>query len=184
MDHERLALIDFRHLAFQLKEALFQSFGEGRVKNQLAVQRLSRGFARQIVLGGAEAAGNNQDAGSGKRAPDGIGKPLAVVADHGLGDHFHSQVVQLGGEVKGIGIDALRRQHFGADRDNLRVHQISSRPLMPASTRYKALVVATIMAREGVNARPTMPGPERNSSACLSESMRTTPLRPAMEAAT
>ena len=46
---------------------------------------------------------------------------------------------------------------------------------MPASTRYKALVVATIMAREGVNARPTMPGPERNNSACLSESMRITP---------
>ena len=93
-------------------------------------------------------------------------------------------IVQLRGEVERVGIDAIAREHLAADGDNFGVHQKRGRPLMPTSTRWMALVVATTMARDGVKARPTMPGPERNSSARRSGSMRTTPLRPAMEAAT
>ena len=44
-------------------------------------------------------------------------------------------------------------------------------------------LAATIMEREGVNARPTILGPERNSSAARSSPIRTIPLRPPSEAA-
>jgi len=58
-----------------------------------------------------------------------------VVADHALGHHFDAQVVQLAGEIERVGIDALGRQHFGTDRNDFGIHQMSERRLIPTSTR-------------------------------------------------
>jgi hypothetical protein len=184
LDDEGLALVDLGHFSIGLREAALQPFRDFRGERQLAVERQGHGFARHVVFGRSQAAGDNQDRRVRQRAANGAGQPLAVVADHALGYHFDADVVQFGGEIEGVGIDAVGRQHLRAASDDFRVHRVSGKPLIPTSTRKRALVVATTMAREGVNANPTMPGPERNNSARRAGSMRTTPLRPEMEAAT
>src|ERR1017187_3172557 len=112
---------------------------------------------------------------------DGISQAIALVADDALEDHFDAEIVQFAGEVEGVCVDSPGGQHFRADRDDFGVqrsvrqsfHQTSGRPLIPTSTLWSALVVATIMEREGVKAKPTIPGPERKSSAWRSGWMRT-----------
>ena len=65
----------------------------------------------------------------------GVGEAAEIVADHALGDHFHAEIVQLAGEIQGVGVQALCRQQFRADCDDFGVHQNSGLPLMPTSTR-------------------------------------------------
>src|SRR5262245_49585462 len=96
------------------------------------------------------------------RKPDGIGEPVPIVTNYRFRADLNAEVIELSGEIERVGVDALRRQHLGADCDDFSVHQTSGRPLMPTSTRYSALVVAITSARDGVKASPTIPGPERN----------------------
>ncbi len=51
------------------------------------------------------------------------GEAVAVVADHAFGDHFDAELVQLGGEVERVGIEAIAREHLAADGDDFGVHQ-------------------------------------------------------------
>ena len=121
-DDEGLALVDLRHLAPGPRETAFQRLGDLRMKDELAAQRLGHGFARDVVFGGAQAAGENHDFRARQRLADGGGETIAVVADHALGDYFDAQVVQLAGDIERVGIDALGRQHLGADRNDFSVH--------------------------------------------------------------
>ena len=114
----------------------------------------------------------------------GIRQPVAVVADHGFGGHLHAQVVELGGEVERIGVDALGGEHLRADCDDFGVHQKQRQALDADVHAVERVGGGDHQGARGVKARPTMPGPERNSSASRSGVMRTTPLRPPMEAAT
>jgi hypothetical protein len=134
-DDEGLALVHFGHFALGLGEALFEPLGEVGTEYELAIERHGDGFARDVVLGGAEAAREDDDGGAGDGATDGVGEGFTVVADHRLGAHFHAQVIQLAGEPERVGVDALGRQHFRADSDDFGVHQKSGLPLMPTSTR-------------------------------------------------
>ena len=61
LDDERLALVDLRHFALHLREAPLQGCGDFGVENQLAVERLRHGFARDIVFGGPQPAGEDHD---------------------------------------------------------------------------------------------------------------------------
>ena len=107
LDHEGLALVDLGHGAFGGGEALRQPVGDVGVEDQLAVERLGDGVAGDIVLGGAEAAGENHDGGAAHGLAHLRGQAVAVVADDALGDHFDAEFVQLGGEIERVGVDAI-----------------------------------------------------------------------------
>ena len=62
----------------------------------------------------------------GERAMDWrtwVGEAVAVVADDAFGDHFDAEIVQLGGEVERVGVDAIACEHLAADGDDFGVHQ-------------------------------------------------------------
>ena len=85
------------------------------------MQRVGHRLARHVVFGGAEAAGQDHDAGMAQRGLDGVGQQRAIVADDQLPPHFDAQRVQLIGDVQRIGVDALRGQHLRPNSDDLGV---------------------------------------------------------------
>ena len=103
-----------------------------------------------------------------------------IVADNDFPLHLDVERVELFGDVKRIGIDFRMGQEFGPDGDDLRVtHSLirygRGRPSIPTSTLKIELLVASTSDFDGENARPTIAGPDRNSSADASGVMRTTP---------
>jgi hypothetical protein len=134
-DDESLPFVDLGHLAVGARETALQRLGDFGMEDQFAAQRLGYGFARDVVLGGAKAAGEDRNLRARERLAEGAGETVEVVADDALAGYFDTQVVQLAGEIERVGIDALGRQHFGTDRNDFSVHQMSGRPLIPTSTR-------------------------------------------------
>ena len=104
-------------------EALRQRVGNVGVEGQFAAERLGHGIAGDVVLGGSEAAGENQDGGAAHGVAHLRGQAVAVVADDALGDHFDAELVQLIGEVERVGVEAIGSEHLAADRDDFGVHQ-------------------------------------------------------------
>ena len=183
LDHHRLTPVDFGHGAIHRAKTLLDAVVDRGIEDLPAVERHGDCIAREIVFGGSESARDDDELRGAQRAPDRAGQTLEIVADHVFGRHFDAQIVQLLGQEERIRIDALVRQHLGADGYDLGVHRrlryhANCEPRTPTSTRKIALVVDTIMARVGENARPTMPGPETKRSALRSGVIRTTPLRP------
>ncbi len=121
-DDECLALVDLRHVPLGGGEALFEPGENLGVQAQFAIERAGDGFAGDIILGGAKAAGDDDDTGACDGLTDLVRETVAIIADDTLGDHFNAELVQFSGEVEGVGIDALGRQHLTANGDNFRVH--------------------------------------------------------------
>ena len=111
-DHERLAPVVVGHFAIQALEAFRQRVEQVLAENQTAPQRFGDGFARDVVLGWAQAAAQNHDAHLRQRLAHRGGQQFAIVAHHHLAAHLDTQPVQLIGEPQGVGIDAVRRQQF------------------------------------------------------------------------
>ena len=88
----------------------------------------SDGVACEIVFGGAEPAGNDDDRHRAQSAPDGPGEALEIVADDVFRRDFDAEIVELLGDKEGIGVDPFVRQHLRADGDDLGVHVLRSRP--------------------------------------------------------
>jgi len=118
----RLALVDLGHAALHAGEALLDLRDDFGMELELAIEREGDGFARDVVLGGPEAARENHDGRAAERGAHGTGQAFAIVADHRFGSDLHAEVVELGREVERIGIDALGGEQFGADGDDLGVH--------------------------------------------------------------
>ena len=89
---------------------------------QFDAERLGHALAREIVLGGAEASGKNNDLGAGERDAAGLQQVLAAVADNGLEDDLDAKLVETPGQEQGIGVLAEGRQELGADRYDLSIH--------------------------------------------------------------
>ena len=60
-----------------------------------------------------------------KGVADGADEILLAVADDGLEGHRDADLVELFGEVEGVGVLAMRREHFGADCDDFGFHESS-----------------------------------------------------------
>ena len=102
-------------LRLRCGEALLERVGDLGMKDQLAVERLGDGFAGQVVFGRAEAAGEDQDlrAGDGARGSASASRsrssPITDLVTTSTPRLFSSR-----GEVEGVGVDALRRQHLAS----------------------------------------------------------------------
>ena len=91
---------------------------------ELDAERVGDAVAREVVFGGAEAAGGDDDVGARERDADGGGEVLAVVADDGLEGDGDAEVVEAFGEEEGVGVGAVRRQHLRADSDDFSDHVV------------------------------------------------------------
>ena len=86
------------------------------------VEGLGEALAGEVVFGGAEAAGEEDDVGAVERDGDGRGEVIAVVADDGLEGDRYAEVVEACGEVEGVGVLGKRREHLGPNGDDFSDH--------------------------------------------------------------
>ena len=103
-------------------EAFVERGEDGVVGVELDAERGGDGFAGEVVFGGAEAAGEDDDVGAGERDASGAGEVREVVADDGLEGDRDAEVVEAVGEVEGVGVLAEGRQHLGAGGDDFSDH--------------------------------------------------------------
>jgi hypothetical protein len=95
---------------------------------QLKAEGLGNALARQIVLGGAEASGKDDDVSAGERNPARLEKMLETVADDGFEDDFDPKLIETPGQEQGISVLAKGRQEFGADSYDLSIHGYQCKP--------------------------------------------------------
>ncbi len=180
--------VDLGHGAAKAAKARFDGMQHGLVQNELAAQQLGHGFAGQVVQGGSESAGGNDQLDAAEGLAEGVANVLVLVADHGLASHLDAEMVEALCKQKGIGVHAIRRKQFRADCNDFSFHECgyrgSGKPSTSQSMLKSALVVVSTARRVGSSARPTSPMPLRTTSACPSGVIRTMPRCPPLEAAT
>ena len=124
VDHVGLARIVLRHLHAPRGKALVHGGQNLRVAAQPHAQRRSRSLAREVVLGGAESAGEDHDVraleGDARRA----GQVFQVVADDGLEGHRDAQLVEPRRQVERVGVLPEGRQHLRPGGNNLSNHAL------------------------------------------------------------
>src|SRR5581483_1040094 len=85
---------------------------------QCELKSLGGGFARKVVLCGPKAAHQENYVDAPQRCANGVDQVFTAVADDGLERDQDTDLVQLEGEVKRIGVLSMRSEHLRADGDN------------------------------------------------------------------
>ena len=103
-------------------EALVQVGENGGIGMDLDAERGGCGLAGEVVFGGPEAAGEEDDVGARDGDAGGSGEVSEVVADDGLEGDLDAEVVEAGGEEEGVGVLAEGGEHLGAGSDDFSDH--------------------------------------------------------------
>ena len=103
-------------------EAFIERGKDGVVRVQVDAERGGDGLSGEVVFGGAEAAGEDDDVGARDGDDGGAGEVGEVIADDGLEDDLDAEVVEAFSEVEGVGVLAEGREHLGASGDNFSDH--------------------------------------------------------------
>lgn len=152
--HHGLAKIHGGHVAPEAAEAGFDGANDFIVAAQFAAKEVGNRFARQVVFRGAQAAAGDHHGYAIQRIAKGFGQKFAVVADNGLAQNLDAKLIQLFGQEKGIGVQAIRRQQFRANRDDFRFHaQYCSSPLAFITQAEKSPSCFPILSRRSHNAQ-------------------------------
>ena len=77
-----------------------------------------QGLAGEVVFGGADAAGEEQQIAGGSRVADGGFDVGLAVADGGVANHVAAHGGELLAQPGGVGIDGLAEDQFVADGEN------------------------------------------------------------------
>jgi hypothetical protein len=91
---------------------------EIRLDGQRLVQGSGDGLARDVVLGGSEAAGGQRQVGAVPGAAKDIYQAVQVVTHLGRPVQVDAQRRQAGSQVVGVGVQELAQQDLGADGDD------------------------------------------------------------------
>jgi hypothetical protein len=86
-------------------------------------ESFSDGFAGEVVLGGAETAGDGQDVCPAEGDADGADEILAAVADDGLEGDGDADLIELLSEIERVGVLTPGGEHLGADGDDFGFHK-------------------------------------------------------------
>ena len=86
-------------------------------------ERFSDGFAGEVVFSGSEAAHEDDNVGAGKGGADGADEVFAAVADDGFKGDGDADLVELFGEIEGVGVLPPGGEHLGADGDDFAFHR-------------------------------------------------------------
>ena len=107
------------------------ALGRSLVEHQLFAESLGQDVFRQVVAGGAQAAGGDDDV----RPPLGhvhrLADPLGVVPHHGVVIDVQSQGAQSLGEGLGVGVGDVAQQKLGAHRQDLHGMRHNKQDLSP-----------------------------------------------------
>ncbi len=122
VEHVGLLGVVGRHGHLARGEALVELSEDGGVGMKLDVERGGGGFAGEVVFGGAEAAGEDDDVGAGDGDAGGAGEVGEVVADDGLEGDLNAEIVEAVGEEEGVGVLPEGREHLGAGGDDFSDH--------------------------------------------------------------
>ena len=106
-----------------LREARLQGLEDRRVAHEAPAQGRGRGLAREVVLGGPEAAGGDHEVGPGERGPEGRLEEAGVVGHGDPRAHFDAQLGEPLGDPEGVGVRAQRGQELAAHGEDLGPHQ-------------------------------------------------------------
>src|SRR5277367_123536 len=117
-----LAFIDFRHGARETAETFLDFAHDGFVEMKFAAEKFGDGFARAVVVGGAQAAAGDDQVGAVERMAEGGTHFVGCIADHRFVDYADADLVELVSEPEGISVEAIGREQFGTDRNDLRIH--------------------------------------------------------------
>jgi len=83
----------------------------------------SDGFAGEVVFGGSEAAGDEDEVSAGEGGADGGDEVALAVADDGLEVDGGADLVELLGEEERVGVLAEGGEELGADGDDFGFHK-------------------------------------------------------------
>ncbi len=94
---------------------VFQTF---LVPYQLFAKYLGNGFLGQVVVGGTQAAGGDDDVGPGCGPFQHFGKAGGIVAHGGLVKGMNADLCQGPGDISSVGVGDFPEQKLGTDGDN------------------------------------------------------------------
>ncbi len=123
LDDIGLAGVVGRHLNAARGETGIERGQNVGIAPQADPERFRHALAREVVFGRPKSAGADQNLGARQRLLEyALNQAFTMVADHAFEYNFDAQVVKLLGKKKGVRVLAVRRQHLGADRNDLCVH--------------------------------------------------------------
>jgi len=102
----------------------------GVVGVEADAKRGGDGVAGEVVLGGAEAAGEDDNIGAGEGDESGAGKVREIVADDGFEGDLDAEVVEAVGEVERVGVLTEGCEHLGAGGDDFSDHVLFCKPFL------------------------------------------------------
>ena len=128
--HEGLAQVVARHAATPGSEHLEQTLYDLFVLDQGDAHDLGDDITGDVILGRTETAAHDDCVAAFQRHPQRRSDPLPVVAHLGLEVAVDPSERELLADPRGIGVDDLTEEQFGADGDDFAVHWIASRALV------------------------------------------------------
>ena len=148
--HECLAAVEFVEVdAARFEHPADMGLDRG-VDDQLAVEHLGEGLLGDVVLRGAEAAGEDDDVGVGEAAFERCDNLVAVVADGALLADDDPRCVEVFGDGYRIGVHNLADENLIANRQNGGLH---------GGWNYDCAAVVSASATSMRQMRLTNPGP-------------------------
>ena len=125
LDDVALLEVRGRHGPAVAAETLPDLAADGRVEDELPAEDPGQRLAGPVVLGRAEAAHAEDEAGPAEGRPQGPGQVAGVVADDRLEGDVEADGVQAGRQIQGIRVLEVRGQELRADGDDLYLHGFS-----------------------------------------------------------
>ena len=119
LDDERLAPVDRRHRDAAGREAGFEPGDDRRILDQRPADHAGDGIARHVVVGRAQAAGQDDQVGARQRVRDHAGQRVDAIADDVLGADADAEPGQAVGDRQRVGVETRRDQQLAADRHDL-----------------------------------------------------------------
>ena len=117
-----LADVDFGHGAREAAEAFLDAAEDFFVAAKFAAEEVGDRFAGAVIVGGAEAAGGNDQVGAVESVAKGGVQFGGRVADDGLVGHTNAEAIEFTSKPKGIRVQAIGSKKFGTDSYDLRIH--------------------------------------------------------------
>ena len=114
--HKRLILVQVVELDAPCLEHFLDVLGHRLVADQLAAEQLGQGLLRDVVLGGAQTAREDDDVAVTHGLFDRVDDLLTLVADRGALPYDNARRIQMAGDGYRVGIHDLTDQDFVSDR--------------------------------------------------------------------
>ena len=124
-DHP-LPAIDLGHRDAAFGKPLADPRHDGFVLRHRDVKHAREGDARDVVFGGAKSARQHDDIGPLERAAQHRRQLRHVVSHDGLHADVVADGVEQFGDEERVGVDAEGSQHFAANSDDARAHNVTN----------------------------------------------------------